>query len=116
MWPTDRIGKAAFDAILLDVDNVPAAMATASNARLYAGGLVRLRTSLRPAGHPCGVVCARQEPRSSERSAPLDSRSGTSTACADNRRGAQHTILIASSVLGLANDPFREGDGRRMSC
>ena len=61
----DRIGSstAAFDAILLDVDNGPAAMATASNAGLYrsprAGPVACLTQARR---YPCGVVCARREP------------------------------------------------------
>ena len=60
-----RIGSstAAFDAILLDVDNGPAAMTTASNKALYDGeGLVRLRASLRPGGI-LAVWSARDESR-----------------------------------------------------
>ena len=52
-------GTASFDAILLDVDNGPAAMATASNARLYDSGRARPVACLTQAeGHPCGMVRA----------------------------------------------------------
>ena len=50
---------AAFDAILLDVDNGPAAMTTASNAGLYDRGRAGPVARLTQAGrHPCGMVCA----------------------------------------------------------
>jgi spermidine synthase len=43
--------QAAFDAILLDVDNGPEAFTTPSNESLYSvGGLERARTALRPGG------------------------------------------------------------------
>lgn len=43
--------KGAFDAILLDVDNGPSALADAANARLYGGaGVSACRDALRPGG------------------------------------------------------------------
>ena len=49
----DVIGesRAGFDAIILDVDNGPAALSTGGNARLYdLPGLRRIRAALRPGG------------------------------------------------------------------
>ncbi len=46
-----RQSHAEFDAILLDVDNGPAALSTAANQQLYDyAGLTRARAALRPAG------------------------------------------------------------------
>ena len=46
-----RTEQAAFDAVLLDVDNGPEALSTAGNRRLYdTAGLAWLRDALRPAG------------------------------------------------------------------
>lgn len=54
--------SAAYDAILLDVDNGPAALTAPGNARLYAPrGLARLRASLRPRGL-LGIWSAADDP------------------------------------------------------
>lgn len=46
-----REARGAFDSILLDVDNGPAALSTATNARLYSrAGLESARAALRPEG------------------------------------------------------------------
>jgi spermidine synthase len=48
---TLRHGRARFDAVLLDVDNGPAAFTQASNAGLYDNvGLTMVRDSLKPGG------------------------------------------------------------------
>lgn len=48
---TIRQARAAFDAIILDVDNGPAALSTAGNARLYdSAGLRHALAALRPGG------------------------------------------------------------------
>jgi spermidine synthase len=45
------VGLGAYDSIILDVDNGPAALTTAGNARLYAeSGLRQTRAALRPGG------------------------------------------------------------------
>ncbi len=45
----DRAGRAPYDAILLDVDNGPAAMVLPGNTRLYdSRGLLRLQRALKP--------------------------------------------------------------------
>jgi spermidine synthase len=97
----ERIGSspAAFDAILLDVDNGPVAMATASNAGLYdRDGLVRLHASLR-AGGTLAVWSARDESRFERtlRAAGFEIRHEHVHA-RTNKRGARHTILVASKV------------------
>ena len=92
-------GTAAFDAILLDVDNGPAAMTTASNGGLYdRDGLVRLHASLKPGGI-LALWSARDESRFERtlRAAGFEIRrehvrGGT------NKRGARHTILVASPI------------------
>ena len=92
-------GKAAFDAILLDVDNGPAAMATASNARLYdRGGLARVRASLRPGG--ILAVWSSRDESQFERTlcaAGFEIRREHVHA-RTNKRGARHTIFVASSI------------------
>jgi spermidine synthase len=46
-----RQARASFDSIILDVDNGPAALSTAGNARLYdSAGLHHARAALRPGG------------------------------------------------------------------
>ena len=46
-----REGRGSFDAIILDVDNGPAALSTGGNVRLYdAAGLRNARVALRPGG------------------------------------------------------------------
>ena len=46
-----REGRGSFDAIILDVDNGPAALSTDSNRRLYdSSGMRNARAALRPAG------------------------------------------------------------------
>ena len=92
-------GTAAFDAILLDVDNGPAAMATASNAGLYSqGGLVRFGPhSSRGASLRYGLRVTRAGSR--ERYAPLDSRSGASTYVRGRINVARNTR--SSSLLAI---------------
>ncbi len=99
MAVTIESATAAFEAILLDVDNGPAAMATASNAGLYdRGGLVRLRASLKPGGI-LAVWSARDESRfeTTLRSAGFEIRREHVRA-RTNTRGARHTILVASPI------------------
>ena len=96
---TIRSNRAAFDAVLLDVDNGPAAMTSASNAALYSSdGLSRLRDALTPGGI-LALWSAREESRFER------------TLCAagfqvqrervhtrSNKRGARHTILVAHNI------------------
>ena len=93
-------GTAAFDAILLDVDNGPAAMTTASN-----GGLLQIGTdwsgctphSSRGASLRYGLRVTRAGFERTLRAAGFEIRrehvrGGT------NKRGARHTILVASPI------------------
>jgi spermidine synthase len=62
-----RANPGRFDAVLLDVDNAPAAFTTASNARLYEdAGLAVLRASLSPEGI-AGVWSAHEDRRFEQR-------------------------------------------------
>lgn len=62
-----RANPGRFDAVLLDVDNAPAAFTTATNARLYADpGLAVLRASLAPNGM-AGVWSAHEDRRFEQR-------------------------------------------------
>ncbi len=62
-----RANPARFDAVLLDVDNAPAAFTTATNARLYDdGGLAALRAALAPEGM-AGVWSAHEDRRFEQR-------------------------------------------------
>lgn len=62
-----RANPGRFDAVLLDVDNAPAAFTTAANARLYDDrGLAALRASLAPAGI-AGVWSAHEDRRFEQR-------------------------------------------------
>jgi spermidine synthase len=94
-----RRSPAAFDAVLLDVDNGPAAMTTASNADLYSPqGLSRLRASLAPGG-VLAVWSARDESRFERtlHAAGFDvKRERVNTR--SNKRGARHTILVAHNT------------------
>ena len=62
-----RASRGRFDAVLLDVDNGPAAFTTADNAALYADrGLATARGALKPGG-VLGVWCAREDRRFEQR-------------------------------------------------
>ena len=96
---TIATNPAAFDAVLLDVDNGPAAMTTASNAALYSReGVSRLRAALTPDGI-LALWSARDESRFERtlREAGFQViRERVNTR--SNKRGARHTILVASIV------------------
>ena len=100
MWPSrSDAGTAAFDAILLDVDNGPAAMATASNAGLYDRGRAGPVARLTQAGGILAVWSARDESRFERtlRAAGFEIRREHVRA-RTNKRGARHTILVASPI------------------
>jgi spermidine synthase len=89
-------GPAAFDAVLLDVDNGPAALTVSENERLYgATGLAAIHRSLRPAG-VLGVWSADPDRGFEKRLAKAGFKVSTETVPA--RRGAKgpkHTIFVA---------------------
>ena len=85
-----------FDAVLLDVDNGPAAFTTAGNERLYGPhGLADLRRCLRPRG-VLGVWSADPDPAFARRLAKAGFRVRTETVSARRRsKGPEHTIFVA---------------------
>jgi spermidine synthase len=89
-------GPSAFDAVLLDVDNGPAALTVAENERLYGpSGLAAVRRCLRPGG-VLGVWSADPDKAFEKRLAKAGFNVSTETVPA--RRGAKgpkHTIFIA---------------------
>ncbi|GJE62126.1 hypothetical protein [Methylobacterium trifolii] len=89
-------GKAAFDAILLDVDNGPDGLTRASNDRLYdLPGLAAARTSLRPGG-VLAVWSAGPDPTFGRRLREAGFFVEEVAARANGRRGgARHRIWLA---------------------
>lgn len=85
-----------FDAILLDVDNGPAAFTTADNERLYrASGLALIRRSLRRGG-VLGVWSADPDPPFARRLTGAGFRVDTVTIPArTGAKGPKHTVFIA---------------------
>jgi spermidine synthase len=85
-----------FDAILLDVDNGPAAFTTAANSRLYeASGLALVRRNLRRGG-VLGVWSADPDPPFVRRLAEAGFRTEVATVPArSGRKGPMHTLFIA---------------------
>ena len=89
-------GRQSFDVILLDVDNGPSAWCLGSNGRLYdRQGLERIQASLTPRG-----VLAVWSAYADEAFVKRLQKSGFSTRVErvrdHHRKGAQHTIFIAS--------------------
>jgi spermidine synthase len=89
-------GPSAFDAVLLDVDNGPAALTVDVNERLYgASGLAAIRRCLRPGG-VLGVWSADPDRAFERRLAKAGFRVSTQTVPArKGGKGPKHTIFIA---------------------
>jgi spermidine synthase len=91
-------GPSAFDAVLLDVDNGPAALTVSENERLYGPtGLAAIHRCLRPGG-VLGVWSADPDRAFEKRLVKAGFKVSTETVPA--RRGAKgpkHTIFIAST-------------------
>jgi spermidine synthase len=89
-------GPAAFDAVLLDVDNGPAALTVDVNERLYgASGLAAIRRCLRPGG-VLGVWSADPDKAFERRLVKAGFRVSTQTVPArKGGKGPKHTIFIA---------------------
>jgi spermidine synthase len=91
-----RASTGRFDAVLLDVDNGPDALTTASNARLYdRAGLASARAALRPNG-VLAIWSAREDAAFEQRLR----KAGFQVKCEQVRaragKGSRHTILLAS--------------------
>ena len=92
-------GPAAFDAVLLDVDNGPAALTIAENDRLYGPtGLAAIHRTLRPGG-VLGVWSADPDKPFEKRLAKAGFRFSTETVPARRGgKGPKHTIFIAKKT------------------
>ena len=88
--------KAAFDAILLDVDNGPSALADARNARLYGDAGVRACRDALRAGGALAVWSAGPDERFRARleKAGLEVEVHAAPARAGTARGARHVVFV----------------------
>jgi spermidine synthase len=87
--------KRPFDAILLDVDNGPAAWCLASNERLYdRPGLIRIQRALKPGGL-LAVWSAQGSSIFEKRLAAVGFVARSETVRSRERRGERHTIFLA---------------------
>jgi len=88
-----------FDAVLLDVDNGPAAFTRAGNRRLYGPqGLAEIRRCLRPRG-VLGVWSADPDLPFARRLTKAGFRVRTETVSARHRtKGPKHTIFVAKKL------------------
>ena len=90
-----RAVKRPFDAILLDVDNGPAAWCLESNERLYTrDGLLRIRQALKPGGL-LAVWSAEASPMFEKRLATAGYTASSEIVRSRGRRGERHTIFVA---------------------
>lgn len=91
-----RSHRAGFDAVLLDVDNGPSALSTASNAGLYdRPGLIAARTALRPGGVLAVWLAARDRLFEQRLQAAGFIVRSEPVRGAARRRGPRHTVLVA---------------------
>jgi spermidine synthase len=92
---TMRSNPHAFDAVLLDVDNGPAALIAPSNAGLYdRQGVAAARASLRPGG-VLAIWLARDDRRFEQRLHAGGFRVERERVGSHLKRGARYTILVA---------------------
>jgi spermidine synthase len=90
----------AFDAVLLDVDNGPAALVNASNARLYReDGIAIARTSLKPGGVLAVWSAAQDHPFARRLRAAGFTVQQQPVRGPVKRSGRRHTILLAHRPL-----------------
>jgi spermidine synthase len=91
-------GPSAFDAVLLDVDNGPAALTVSDNERLYgSAGLSAIKRCLRPGG-VLGVWSADPDRAFEKRLARAGFRVSTESVPARRgTKGPKHTIFVAQS-------------------
>jgi spermidine synthase len=91
-----RASRAAFDAILLDVDNGPEGLTRASNDALYGrAGLAAAHAALRPKG-VLAVWSARPDAAFTRRLSAAGFRVDEREVRARERKGAKHTIWLAT--------------------
>jgi spermidine synthase len=101
-----RSSVAGFDAILLDVDNGPAALTLASNARLYdQRGVAALRAALAPGG-VLAFWSASDDPAFERRLRTAGFTVEREGVRAHKGRGTRHSVLLASLAKGSAREPM----------
>jgi spermidine synthase len=95
-----REATAAFDAILLDVDNGPDGLTCAGNDRLYGeAGLRAARRALTPGG-VLAVWSAAPDPDFSKRLSHCGFETSSMTIrAAHSKRGARHTVWLATRII-----------------
>lgn len=92
--------RGRYQAILLDVDNSPAAWCLKTNSQLYdEQGLGRIKRCLSPGGI-LGIWSAHPEPAFVKRLRKASFTVSTETVRAFGGRGSRHTIFLARSVSG----------------
>lgn len=92
---TLHTSRSCFDAVILDVDNGPAALTTASNARLYDDrGLAQVRAALRPGGQ-LALWSANDDRRFEQRLRANGFSVRRERVSGRQAKGPRHTILLA---------------------
>ena len=90
--------KRPFDAILLDVDNGPAAWCLESNSRLYdRPGLTRILHALKPGGL-LAVWSAEQSPVFEKRLSTVGFAASSETVRSRGHKGERHTIFLGRAL------------------
>jgi spermidine synthase len=105
---------AAFDAILLDVDNGPDGLTRDANDQLYSRkGLARARQALTPGG-VLGIWSSSQDDAFVKRMQQSDFDVDQIMARSRGTRGSRHTIWLATpKVRGVASPPSRHAPPTR---
>jgi spermidine synthase len=95
---TIRASPAAFDSIILDIDNGPVALTTDSNVRLYRdGGLRLIYAALRPGG--CAALWSATPDAAFEKALALAGFAATAHRCrAHVHSGPWHTVFVANRL------------------
>lgn len=95
VYATLAKSRAAFDAVLLDVDNGPAALTSPANARLYGKrGIELLRDALAPGGVAI-TWSAAPDPAYASRLSRAGLKVSIELARAAGGKGARHTLFVA---------------------
>jgi len=106
-------GEEEYDAVLLDVDDGPAAWCLSGNGRLYdADGLGRIHQLLRPAG-VLAVWSAQEDPKFVKRLRKAGFEARAINARGHQRGGVRHTIFIGRKGSRTPVSTSRRRRGKR---
>lgn len=96
---TLKLNRGGFDAVLLDVDNSPAAFTVSSNSAIYGDrGLVVARRALRPAG-VLAIWSAKDDVRFEGRLKSVGFKVERERVASRAKRGGfKHTIIVAHKI------------------